>query len=168
MLEKDFSLDGIFIVFFRLFLFSSPPLQFDWHGTAEEEMWVKGQHYPTMGPTRLPRAASGHALTLAKDQGCETETRSRRAAEQPRPAAGRRLASDLIETEHGVQSSQSSRFFFLRYLHFHLSPALGPPSTETSGACQGCGTACAALFWFLNRSFCFLFLSRRKRLSSAH
>lgn len=112
MLEKDFSLDGIFIVFFsRLFLFSSPPLQFDWHGTAEEEMWVKGQHHPTMGPTCLPRAASGHALTLAKDQGCETETRSRRAAEQPRPAAGRRLASGVIETEHGVQSSQSSRFF---------------------------------------------------------
>lgn len=113
MLEKDFSLDGIFIVFFfRLFLFSSPPLQFDWHGTAEEEMWVKGQHNPTVGPTRLPRAASGHVLTLAKDQGCETETRSRRAAEQPRPAAGRRLASGVIETEHAVQSSQSSRVFF--------------------------------------------------------
>lgn len=113
MLEKDFSLDGIFIVFFfRLFLFSSPPLQFDWHGTAEEEMWVKGQHHPTVGPARLPRAASGHVLTLAKDQGCETETRSRRAAEQPRPAAGRRLVSGVIETEHAVQSSQSSRVFF--------------------------------------------------------
>lgn len=72
-------------------------------------MWVKGQHHPTVGSARLPRAASGHVLTLAKDQGCETETRFRRAAEQPRPAAGRRLASGVIEPN---TSSWSSLFFF--------------------------------------------------------
>lgn len=67
-------------------------------------MWVKGQHHPTVGPARLPRAAPGYVLTLAKDRGCETETRSQRAAEQPRLAAGRRLASGVIEPNTSSRS----------------------------------------------------------------
>lgn len=124
-------------------LYSSPPsLRFDWHSSAGEEMRVKGQHHPTAGPACLPRAASGHVLSPAKDQGCETRNTPR---SPPLPAAGRRLASDRDRTEHKFteRSLYFSSAISASICLLHSAPSVDRDERSLPG---NCGTARAAPF----------------------
>lgn len=65
----------------------------------------------------------------------------------------------------GVHSAYSFPLCF--HISFSLASFPSPPSLQTAESSLP-RFKTTRPFWSLNRSFCFLFLSRRKRLSSAH
>lgn len=124
---------------------------------------MKCHHHPTMGWLVFLSTPQDTHLAWPKTNDARKHTWRRESM-----LLSQRLQSGVI-IAHAI-FPQSSQLVLISSLLPYLSLTrflAFPPSLQTAQSSLP-GFKTTRPFWSLNRSFCFLFLSRRKRLSSAH